>query len=110
ETLSTVDGQRGLHLKIFNGTEYLGEPVYSKVTPRVQHGWFDRSVPNADQENFSVTMEGFFTPKESGVHTLQLSGVGWSKLYLDNNLLIDHSHDFDMGEALSKEVKLEGGK
>ena len=110
ETLSTPDGKQGLSLKIFNGTEFEGEPVYAEVTTRVQHGWFDRSVPNADQECFSMIMEGLFTPKESGVHTLELGGVGWSKLYLDNNLLIDHSHDSDMGQALTKEVKLVGGK
>src|SRR6266540_2625145 len=69
ETLSTADGRTGLSLKVFNGTEFSGEPVYSEVTSRVQHGWFDNSVPNADQEYFSMLMEGFFTPKESGVHT-----------------------------------------
>jgi beta-glucosidase len=110
ETLSTTDGKKGLSLKIFNGTEFEGDPVYTEVTPRVQHGWFDRSVPNADQECFSMIMEGIFTPKETGVHTLELSGVGWSKLYLDENLLIDHSHDSDMGQALKQEIKLEGGR
>ena len=44
------------------------------------------------------------------LHTLELGGVGWSKLYLDDKLLIDHSHDSDMGQALTKEVKLDGGK
>jgi beta-glucosidase len=110
ETLSTADGRRGLTLKVFNGTEFSDEPVFSAVTPKVQHGWFDRSVPNADQECFSVIMEGFFTPQESGVQKLELSSVGWSKLYLDDNLLIDHSHDSDMGKALTKEIKLTGGK
>ena len=110
ETLSTADGRLGLDIKIFNGTQFSGDPVYSEVSSRVQHGWFDRSVPNADQECFSMIMEGFFTPKESGVHTLALSGVGWSKLYLDNKVLIDHSYDSDMGQQLTKEVKLKGGK
>jgi beta-glucosidase len=110
ETLSTADGRPGLDIKIFDGTEFSGEPVYSEVSSRVQHGWFDRSVPNADQECFSMIMQGFFTPKESGVHTLGLNGVGWSKLYLDNKILIDHSHDSDMGRQLTKEVKLKAGK
>ncbi|HSJ87481.1 MAG TPA: glycoside hydrolase family 3 C-terminal domain-containing protein [Anaerolineales bacterium] len=109
-TLSTADMQTGLSLNIYNGTEFSGEPVYSQVTPRVQHGWFDKSVPNANQESFSVRMEGFFTPKESGVHTFGLSGVGWSKLYFDGKLLIDHSHDSDMGQELTKEIKLKAGK
>jgi beta-glucosidase len=110
ETLSTADGHIGLSLKLFNGTEFAGKPVYSEVTPRLQHGWFDRSVPNVDQESFSLLMEGFFTPKESGAHTLSLSGVGWCRLYLDGKLLIDHSHDSDMGKQLTREIKLKGGK
>ena len=110
DTLWTVDGCQGLSIKIFNGTTFAGTPVYAEVTPRVQHGWFDKSVPHADQENFSMLMEGFFTPKESGVHTLGLSGVGWCKLYLDGKVVIDHSHDSDMGRQLTKELKLQGGK
>lgn len=110
DTLSTADGRAGLSIKIFNGTVFSGEPVYTEVTPRVQHGWFDRSVPNADQENFSMLMEGFFTPRESGVHTLSLGGVGWSKLFLDGRVIVDHSHDSDMGKQISKEIKLQGGK
>ncbi len=110
ETLSTGDGRIGLNLGIFNGTEFAGDPVYTEVTPRVQHGWFDRSVPNADQESFSMRMEGFFTPKESGVHTFGLSSVGWCKLYLNNELLVDHSSDSDMGNQVKAEIKLESGK
>jgi beta-glucosidase len=110
ETLSTADGQTGLSLKIFNGTEFEGEPVYTVVSPRVQHGWFDTSVPNADQERFSVLMEGFFTPQESGVHKLALGGVGWSKLYLDGKLVVDHSSDTQLGKQVVTEIKLKGGK
>jgi beta-glucosidase len=110
DTLSTADGQEGLSIKIFNGTVFSGEPVYMEVTPRVQHGWFDHSVPNADQENFSMLMEGFFTPSESGLHALSLAGVGWSKLFLDGKLIVDHSHDSDMGKEITKEIKLQGGR
>ncbi|HSG42649.1 MAG TPA: glycoside hydrolase family 3 C-terminal domain-containing protein [Anaerolineales bacterium] len=110
ETLSTEDGRVGLSLNIFNSTEFAGDPVYSEVTPRVQHGWFDKTVPNADQESFSVRMEGFFTPEESGLHTLALASVGWCKLYLDGNLIIDHTSDKDMGKQVTTELELEGGK
>lgn len=110
ETLSTADGRLGLNLSLFNGTECSGEAVYFDTTPRVQHGWFHTSVPNANQESFSMRMEGFFTPKESGLHTLSLSAVGWGKLYLNNEVLIDHTSDSDMGKQLTAEVKLKGGK
>ena len=57
-----------------------------------------------------MRMEGFFTPKESGTHTLALAAVGWCKLYLDKKMIIDHSSDSDMGKQIAAAVKLEGGK
>jgi beta-glucosidase len=110
ETLSTADGRRGLHLSLFNGTELSGDPVYTDVMTRVQHGWFESTVPNVNQEAFSLRFEGFFTPQVSGTHTLGLSAVGWGKLYLDEELVIDHTADWDMAKQLTAELKLEGGK
>lgn len=110
DTLSNGDGRVGLNLSIFNGTEFAGPAVYTEVTPRVQHGWFDQSVPNANQESFSVRMEGFLTPKEPGKHSLSLSSVGWCKLYVDNKLVIDHSSNSDMGKQLTVELELQEGK
>ena len=110
ETLSTSEGRIGLNLNLFNGTECSGAPVYSETTTRVQHGWFHTSVPNADQESFSMRLEGLFTPQESGTHTLSLSAVGWGKLYLDGKLIIDHSSDTEMGRQLTAKLRLEGGK
>jgi beta-glucosidase len=110
ELLTTPDERNGLTLNLFNGTEFSGDPVFTDVTPFVDHGWFYVSVPNANQESFSMIQEGLFTPKESGVHKLALSGVGWSKLFFDSQLLIDHSHDSDMGREIITELELEGGR
>ncbi len=110
ETLSTSDGRRGLQLSLFNGTALSGDPVYIDVTTRVQHGWFESTVPNVNQEAFSLRLEGFFTPQESGKHVLGLSAVGWGKLYLDDKLVIDHTCDSDMAKQLTAELALEGGK
>ncbi|MEN9563295.1 MAG: hypothetical protein RIR73_1539 [Chloroflexota bacterium] len=110
ELLSTPDGRLGLNLSLFNGTEFSGPAAFSDVTPFVDHGWFYVSAPNVNQESFSMIQEGLFTPKESGKHKFSLSGVGWSKLYFDGKLLIDHSNDADMGREIIKEIKLEGGK
>lgn len=110
ETLSTAEGRRGLSMSLFNGTEFAGEPSYKELTTRPQYGWFESTVPNVDQEAFSLRLEGFFTPQESGMHTLGLSAVGWAKLYLDEKLVIDHSSDSDMAKQLTAERKLEGGK
>ena len=110
ETLSTADGRPGLNLSLFNGIEFSGAPVYSQITPFVNHGWFHVSVPNANQESFSMIQEGFFTPKESGVHRLSLNSIGWSKLFFGGGLLLNHTRDSDMGRELAAEIELEGGK
>src|SRR5688572_7470548 len=110
ETLSTADRRRGLHLSLFNGTEFSEEPAYSDITTRVQYGWFENTVPNVDQQAFSLRLEGYFTPQESGTHTFGLSAVGWGKLYLDDKLVIDHTSDSDMAKQLTAELKLEGKK
>jgi beta-glucosidase len=110
ETLSTPNGESGLRLSLFAGTEFSGEPLYVETSTRVQHGWFDNSVPNVPQDNFSLRMEGLFTPQESGTHTLALSAVGWCRLYLDNKLVVDHWSDADMGRQKTAELELEGGK
>jgi beta-glucosidase len=110
DTLSTTDGRPGLDLNLFNGTEFSGAPVHTETTTRVQHGWFDKSVPNANQESFSVRMEGLFTSKESGVHTFGLNSVGWCKLYLNDEVVIDHTSNADMGRQVLAEVELIGGQ
>ncbi|MBK9603518.1 MAG: glycoside hydrolase family 3 C-terminal domain-containing protein [Anaerolineales bacterium] len=110
ETLSTPNGESGLRLSLFAGTEFEGEPLYVETSTRVQHGWFDNSVPNVPQDNFSLRMEGLFTPQESGLHTLALSAVGWCRLYLDEKLVVDHGSDSDMGKQKTAEIELEGGK
>ena len=92
------------------GPSFPANPFIAEVTTRVQYGWFESTVPNVDQEAFSLRLEGFFTPQESGIHTLALSAVGWARLYLDDKLVIDHSSDSDMAKQITADLKLEGGK
>ncbi|MBK8617584.1 MAG: glycoside hydrolase family 3 C-terminal domain-containing protein [Anaerolineales bacterium] len=110
ETLSTPGGESGLRLSLFAGTEFAGEPLYVETTTRVQHGWFDKSVPQVPQDNFSMRMEGLFTPQESGLHTLSLSAMGWARLFLNGELVIDHWADSDLGKEKTASLELEGGK
>ena len=110
KTLSTPKGESGLRLSLYAGTEFAGEPLYAETSTRVQQGWFDNSVPKVPQDNFSLRMEGLFTPQESGTHTLALSAVGWGRLYLDGKLVIDHSSDSDMGKQKTVTLEMEGGK
>ncbi|MCE9645928.1 MAG: glycoside hydrolase family 3 C-terminal domain-containing protein [Chloroflexi bacterium] len=110
DTLSAANGESGLRLSLYAGTDFSGNPLHIETTTRVQHAWFDKSVPGVPQDNFSMRMEGFFTPRESGTHTLGLSAVGWCRLFLNGKLVIDHWADSDMGQQKTADLELEGGK
>jgi beta-glucosidase len=110
ETLSTPKGGQGLHLSLYAGHEFAGAPLYEENTPRVQHGWFENTVPHVPQDDFSLRLDGLFTPAESGKHTLAIAAVGWARLYLDGKLVIDHWSDADMGQQKTAELELTGGK
>ena len=110
ETLSTTDGRVGLNVSLFDGTEFSGPPRYESVETVPVFDWFHNSVPNVNRENFSMRVEGFFAPKESGTHLLSLFAMGACKLYLDGKLVIDHSSDEHKYRQLTVEVQLKGGK
>ncbi len=110
ELLSTADGRLGLNLSLFDGPEFSDAPAFTDTTPFVEHGWWYISVPNVNQDSFSMIQDGYFTPKESGTHKFALTSVGRGKLFLDGKLFIDHSQDSDMGREIIKEIKLAGGK
>jgi len=110
ETLSTADGRIGLSLSLFDGIEFAGTPLYQSVEPIPTFDWFHNSIPAVNRENFSMLVEGFFTPQESGKHKLSLNGMGWSRLFLDGKLIIDHTDDGYLGKELKTEIKLKGGK
>lgn len=109
ETLTTVDGCNGLALSLFTGTKFSGRPLYREVTTRTQYEWFDNSVPAVNQESFSMLMEGFFTPHESGLHTFGLTSIGSSRLLLNGEVVVDHTCAADTNKQISGTAQLAGG-
>lgn len=109
ELLSNAAGHRGLDIKLFNGPEFSGEPVYTETMPLVEHGWWYISVPNANQDSFSMIQAGYFTPAESGVHQFALTSIGQSRLFFNEQLLIDHSNASAQGKEIIQAIKLKGG-
>ena len=93
DMLTTAEGKRGLEVAIYDNVDFSGEPAYTDVLARTKFGWFDNSVPNVNQERFCVRLTGFFTPKETGVHTFGLSSVGQSRLAIDGNVVLDKWSD-----------------
>jgi len=90
DTLSTANGECGLFVEVFDNLDFSGEPAFTQTNKNVQFGWFSQSVPNVDQSRFAVRLSGFFTPKESGLHTFGLSTIGRGRLYIEGKEVIDN--------------------
>jgi beta-glucosidase len=110
ETIFTKDEQAGLNVSLFDNTDFSGQPAYTEVIPRTQFGWFDHSVPKVNQEAFSMRMEGFFMPQESGTHTFALNSIGSARLYIDEKLVIDHSEVSESGQQKAVDLELTANK
>jgi beta-glucosidase len=106
ETLFTSDERAGLSVSLFDNTEFSGEPAYSEVTSRTQFGWFEDTVPNVNQEAFSLRMEGFFMPQQDGTHTFALNAIGLARLFIDDKLVIDHWNESETGQQKTVELEL----
>ena len=110
-TLASETGQPGLTLRIYDNLDFSGQPAFEqRATDRLEFGWFDDCVPNVTQERFSVRLTGFFTPAESGLHTLGLMSVGQSRLIFDNEVMIDNWAVPIPNSEKRIEKQLEGGR
>ncbi len=108
----------GLLVEYRNGDGFDGEVVETRVVKRCQAlvmGQFSEAVdPNA----FTMRYTGSFTPDVSGVHGFGLLSFGKSRLYVDDELLIDNWDHQERGDAFfgmgSKEkqgrVELQAGE
>lgn len=110
ENLFTSDERPGLSLSLFDNIDFSGEPAHSEVTTRTQFGWFDNTVPKVNQEAFSLRMEGFIMPQESGKHTFGLNAIGQARLFIDDKLVIDHWSESDSGKQKTIELDLSDHK
>lgn len=90
DTLSTPNGETGLFVEVFDNLDFSGEPAFTQTNKIVQFGWFSQSVPNVNQSRFAVRLTGFFTPKETGLHSFGLSTIGRGRLYIDGREVIDN--------------------
>lgn len=110
ETLFTSDERAGLSLTLFDNNNFSGQPAYSEVTSRTQFGWFENTVPNVNEEAFSLRMEGFFMPQESGTHMFALNAIGLARLFIDDKLVIDHWAATESGRQKTVELELTANK
>jgi beta-glucosidase len=73
--------------------------------------WMDSLPAAVDPASFSARLETTFVPEEDGRHTFSLVSAGYSRLYVDGQLVADNWEEWQPGEAFfgtgSREAKVE---
>lgn len=101
--------ERGLKAEFFNNLELTGNPAYSRIYRNLRIMWLGELPPGIEPGNFSVRLSGVFTAPETGRYTLSLISTGLTRLFVDDQAIIDNWTNWQPGEEFfgfgSSEVK-----
>lgn len=85
------NGQSGLTARYYNGWDFEGEPVVTRVDPIVMFNWiYAKPHPDLDANHFSVVWTGKLKGFESFAGCIGISSQDSMRLYVDGKLLIDN--------------------
>ncbi len=87
----SIFGPTGLKAQFFNTPDLTGNPVLTKNDKTIDFSW-QTGAPAAgvNDSNWSARWSGSITPTISGKYNLALTSTGGSRLYIDDNLVIDN--------------------
>ncbi len=80
----------GLTVEYFNGTAPTGTPVWTEQTPSTELLWLGPLPEAVNAQQFAVRASGRFVPRETGSYTFGLTSAGRSRLFLDEEEVIDN--------------------
>jgi len=93
EALTTPDGQPGLAVQYFEGTDF-EKPAGKTIDARVEHNWPGPPLANPPPgltgfDNFSARWEGTITAPEDGEYEFGVEYDDGGRLYLDGKLIAE---------------------
>jgi beta-glucosidase len=115
--LTTPDSKtNGLFVEIFNNLALDGEAVSRFNIDRPQISWPEELLHPADPCKYSARLSGILIPDQTGEYTFSLEGNGFSRLFLDHEIVVDNWHKLPPGipywssGQITGKSKLETGK
>jgi hypothetical protein len=101
----------GLMGEYWNTTDFTGPRAYSGVDGYLNIGW-GTGAPNAsvNPDNFSVRWTGQIQPKYSGEWTFHMQGDDGVRLYVNNQLVVDHWVLAGLGTEYTGKITLTAGQ
>ncbi len=100
----------GLKAEFFNAAEPTGEPLVTRVDPKLNF-WWGKGSPDKKirVDDFSCKWTGFIRPKISGKYVLHLRVAGRKRLTIGDKVVINLWQG-KSGEESAGSMELEGGK
>lgn len=104
-----VPAGKGLRYKIYQGT-WTRMPQFSELTPVFEGVANDLNVESRQlwADNWAMVLEGNFQVDSPGKHTFFLNSDDGSKLYIDDELVIDNDGDHSLLELSGDKVLTAG--
>ncbi len=107
--LTTPDGQPGVHITYYNGTELKGKPIATETAPTIGFHWGTGSpMAGVPAEQFSAIMEATLTVGSFDIYLGTLSDDG-VRVYVDDKLIIDYWQASDSTVQINKTLTLKAG-
>ena len=103
QTYKLVPAGRGLRYRLYQGT-WTRMPDYTKLTPVFESVASDLQVESRQlsADNWAMVMDGNFNLDRPGKYTFFLNSDDGSKLYIDDELVIDNDGDHSLLELSGK--------
>jgi beta-glucosidase len=115
--------ERGLRGRYYRGRELAGEPVLTRIDPKLELRW-DRGAPTdepvargelpaaqaLDGDGFSVVWTGVLVPPVSGEYELVVTANDGVRLFLDGRKLAEEWSETSVARAVSARVTLEAAR
>jgi beta-glucosidase len=117
--LRTRAGDQGLDMRLYASTDLSGEPVLERTVTRTALGWYGDEQPAPGLDQFSIRLEGSFTPPETGIYTLGLQCIGRGRILVEGSEVLpfrdysdpaewsDAQVPFECEEGVTKEMTIE---
>ncbi len=110
DLLQTPQGARGLLAEFFNNPDLSGDPALTRIDPNVDFTWGSGSPGGGvNPGGWSARWTGTLTAPDSGRYNLALIGRGASRLYIDDQLVVDNWGDKSAPTKIGKK-RLKAGK
>lgn len=107
--LRTPQGEPGLQGEYFNGQDFSGEPVVTRIDPSIHFNWiYTQPGDGIDAGCFGVRWTGSVVPAEDFNGFIGLSSMDSMRLWIDGELIVDRWQNSEAES--SREVHWKAGE